>query len=165
MYVRPDRNGQYFMSTREIDLRGSVKPNHRSVLSASLRCVERGCLELVYLLRPFDSALLRRGSLAPEKAVELQRLVAELRSKIVFLAGSLGLERALQDPTQQAKSLTEAMASHVAEMYPDRLTEYGSVSDDLWRFLDEHVRDLRVTLDRIGRVIDRPVRDVRNIIH
>ncbi len=144
------------MGTSAMDFRVTIRSDHRRVLSDRLRSVEQDCVQLLELLRPFDSALIRRRALPHEKAGSFQRLIADLRSKIVLMADNLGLQRALQDAAQEAKLLTTRMSASVAEMHPDRLAEYGPVPDDLAQYLEAHVEALEVIVAKISQLLAKP---------
>ncbi len=74
-------------------LNSEITSEHRRLIAAHLRTLEESGIHLLELLRPFDSSLVRRQPLAHEKADQLQRLVARLRSGLPQAVWDLGLPR------------------------------------------------------------------------
>jgi hypothetical protein len=84
--------------------------------------------------------LVRRHSLPSERAEQLQRLAARLQSKITEAARDLGLQRAIEDPHSEGRSLFGAMEQVVQDIA--HLGEQDDASQDLRYYLQSLAREL-----------------------
>jgi len=136
-------------------LKSEITNEQRRLIAAHLRPLEESCMRLLELFRPFDSSLVRRQPLPQEKAEQLQRFVARLRSRISQAAWDLGLQRAHQDARREASSLVAAMDENLRELL--RLRDGNGVPDDHAEYLERLVQELQHIVTDIDRVAGKPV--------
>jgi hypothetical protein len=113
--------------------------------------MEDACLRLVDLLRPFDSSFVRRQPLPLEKAEQLQRSVARMRSCLSMAAWDLGLQKTHQDARREAVSLVATMRENIRQL----LHPHGQdgAPKDLVEYLENLARELDRTLNEIDRTV------------
>jgi len=136
-------------------LRSEITNDQSRLIAAHLRTLEESCMRLLELFRPFDSSLLRRQPLPHEKAEDLHRMVARLRSRGSEAAWDLGLPRAHQDARWEAASLVATMHENLGELL--HLRDGNGVTEDLAGYLEDLVKDFRHIVADIDRRVGKSI--------
>lgn len=137
----------------ERPLKSLISPNYRRVISVRMRLLEEYSLKLLELFCPVESVLTSRTPLSEKKAEKIENEVAAFRSRIRKMKDELGLEREHRSSMREAAALVSTMITYVEELHPRYLKGYGSMSEPVDRYLEECMKGLSETIEKIDRTL------------
>ncbi len=132
-----------------------LSENHRRVISALLRGVERRCEEMADWLDR-TSGLLQRveDDLRPGEAARLHKLLGQVRAEIARFNDEVPLTPGRESRRRALAALVTTGVTDLAESQSQHLKGYGKMPEETARALDAKLARLLVLLEEMQRIVE-----------
>jgi len=132
-----------------------LSENHRRVISALLRGVERRCEEMAEWLDR-RSGLLQRveDDLRPDEAARLHKLLGQVRTEIARFNDEVALTPGQQSRRRALAALVTTAVTDLEESQSQHLKGYGKMPVENGRALDAKLARLLVLLEEMEGILE-----------